>query len=49
MSATTAPTVTLNVTEPAATEIKKFMNYEDGLTETAGLSGRVCPGGLFRF
>ncbi|HKC65002.1 MAG TPA: iron-sulfur cluster assembly accessory protein [Pyrinomonadaceae bacterium] len=49
MSATTAPTVTLNVTEPAATEIKKFMAGEEGLPETAGLRVRVVPGGCSGF
>ena len=45
MSATTAPTVTLNVTESAATEIKKFMAGEEGLPESSGLRVRVVPGG----
>src|SRR5690349_4757625 len=49
MSATTAPTVTLNVTESAATEIKKFMASEDDLPETAGLRVRVVPGGCSGF
>ena len=49
MSATTAPTMTLNVTEPAATEIKKFMAGEEGLPETAGLRVRVVPGGCSGF
>ena len=49
MSATTAPTVTLNVTEPAATEIKKFMTSEEDLPETAGLRVRVVPGGCSGF
>ena len=49
MSATTAPTVTLNVTEPAATEIKKFMSSEEGLPETSGLRVRVVPGGCSGF
>src|SRR4029079_15041837 len=49
MSATTAPTVTLNVTESAATEIKKFMSGEDGLPQTAGLRVRVVPGGCSGF
>ena len=49
MSATTAPTVTLNVTESAATEIKKFMAGEDGLPETSGLRVRVVPGGCSGF
>lgn len=49
MSATTAPTVTLNVTENAATEIKKFMAGEEGLPETSGLRVRVVPGGCSGF
>src|SRR5256886_11218671 len=49
MSATTAPTVTLNVTEAAATEIRKFMSGEEGLPETAGLRVRVVPGGCSGF
>jgi len=49
MSATTAPTVTLNVTELAATEIRKFMSGEEGLPETSGLRVRVVPGGCSGF
>jgi iron-sulfur cluster assembly protein len=49
MSATTAPTVTLNVTESAATEIRKFMAGEEGLPETSGLRVRVVPGGCSGF
>lgn len=49
MSATSAPTVTLNVTEQAATEIKKFMSGEEGLPETSGLRVRVVPGGCSGF
>ena len=49
MSATTAPTVQLNVTESAATEIKKFMDSEEGLPETSGLRVRVVPGGCSGF
>lgn len=44
-----APTMTLNVTEPAAAEIKKFMAAEEGLPETAGLRVRVVPGGCSGF
>src|SRR3954447_1720294 len=44
-----APTMTLNVTEPAAAEIKKFMASEEGLPETAGLRVRVVPGGCSGF
>ncbi|HEY8225233.1 MAG TPA: iron-sulfur cluster assembly accessory protein [Pyrinomonadaceae bacterium] len=49
MSATEAPTVTLNVTDNAATEIKKFISGEEGLPETAGLRVRVVPGGCSGF
>jgi iron-sulfur cluster assembly protein len=41
--------MTLNVTEPAAVEIKKFMVGEEGLPETAGLRVRVVPGGCSGF
>lgn len=44
-----APSMTLIVTEPAATEIKKFMANEEGLPETAGLRVRVVPGGCSGF
>lgn len=44
-----APNVALNVTEPAAGEIKKFMTSEEGLPETAGLRVRVVPGGCSGF
>ena len=40
-----APSVNLNVTEPAAAEIKKFMSSEEVLPENAGLRVRVVPGG----
>src|SRR5438477_1159304 len=46
---TTAAGVTLNLTENAATEIKKFMTNEEGLPETAGLRVRVVPGGCSGF
>ena len=49
MSASTAPTVTLNVTDSAVTEIKKFMASEEGLPETSGLRVRVVPGGCSGF
>ena len=49
MTATIAPTMTLNVTEAAAEEIKKFMVGEEGLPETAGLRVRVVPGGCSGF
>jgi iron-sulfur cluster assembly accessory protein len=44
-----APAVNLNVSEPAAVEIKKFMSSEEGLPETAGLRVRVVPGGCSGF
>src|SRR2546427_1367458 len=46
---TTAAGVTLNLTENAATEIKKFMTNEEGLPETSGLRVRVVPGGCSGF
>jgi iron-sulfur cluster assembly protein len=49
MSATTAPTVNLNVTESAAAEIQKFMAGEEDLPQTAGLRVRVVPGGCSGF
>lgn len=49
MAATTVPAVTLNITEAAATEIKKFMAGEEGLPETSGLRVRVVPGGCSGF
>lgn len=49
MVATTAPGVTLDVTDSAVTEIKKFMQQEEGLPETAGLRVRVVPGGCSGF
>ena len=49
MSAITAPTLTINVTDTAAPEIKKFMAGEEGLPETAGLRVRVVPGGCSGF
>jgi iron-sulfur cluster assembly accessory protein len=48
-AAPAAPSVNLNVTEPAAIEIKKFMSSEEGLPETAGLRVRVVPGGCSGF
>jgi len=44
-----APGVSLSVTEPAASEIRKFMTSEEGLPETAGLRVRVVPGGCSGF
>ena len=44
-----APTMTLDVTDSAVTEIKKFMSSEEGLPETAGLRVRVVPGGCSGF
>jgi iron-sulfur cluster assembly accessory protein len=49
MSTATMPTVTLNVTDTAVEEIKKFMASEEGLPETAGLRVRVVPGGCSGF
>jgi iron-sulfur cluster assembly accessory protein len=46
---TAAPNITLNVTEAAAGEIKKFMASEEGLPETSGLRVRVVPGGCSGF
>src|SRR5437867_12077347 len=48
-AAPAAPSVNLGVTEPAATEIKKFMTSEEGLPETSGLRVRVVPGGCSGF
>lgn len=47
--ATSAPTMTLHVTDSAVVEIKKFMESEEGLPETAGLRVRVVPGGCSGF
>ncbi len=44
-----APTMTLDVTEAAIGEIKKFMASEEGLPEGAGLRVRVVPGGCSGF
>ena len=44
-----APSVTLDVTDAAAGEIKKFMASEEGLPETSGLRVRVVPGGCSGF
>ena len=49
MAATQLPTMTLNVTEAAAGEIKKFMEAEEGLPQTSGLRVRVVPGGCSGF
>src|SRR6476469_1496115 len=49
MSAVAAPSVELNVTEPAIVEIKKFITGEEDLPETAGLRVRVVPGGCSGF
>ena len=48
-AAPTAPSMTLDVTDAAVTEIKKFMSSEEGLPETAGLRVRVVPGGCSGF
>lgn len=47
--ATGAPAMTLHVTDSAVVEIKKFMESEEGLPETAGLRVRVVPGGCSGF
>ena len=49
MSATTVPTVAINLSANAAEEVKKFMSSEEGLPETAGLRVRVIPGGCSGF
>ncbi len=49
MSAVASPSVELNVTEAAASEIQKFLQEEDDLPETAGLRVRVVPGGCSGF
>lgn len=46
---TAAPTMTLDVTESAVVEIKKFMTSEEDLPATAGLRVRVVPGGCSGF
>ena len=46
---TAAPPMTLIVTDSAVVEIKKFMESEEGLPETAGLRVRVVPGGCSGF
>ncbi len=45
----TAPTMSLEVTDAAVAEIKKFMSGEEGLPETSGLRVRVVPGGCSGF
>ena len=49
MSATTAPTMVMELTETAAAEVKNFMSSEEGLPESAGLRVRVVPGGCSGF
>jgi iron-sulfur cluster assembly accessory protein len=49
MSAVLAPSVEMNVTPSAITEIKGFLAGEDDLPETAGLRVRVVPGGCSGF
>ena len=46
---TNAPSMTLDVTDSAVVEIKKFMESEEGLPESAGLRVRVVPGGCSGF
>ena len=49
MSATTAPTMTMGISDAAVTEIKRFMAGEGSLLQTAGLRVRVVPGGCSGF
>lgn len=49
MSSVAAPSVEMNVTPSALAEIKKFIEGEDDLPETAGLRVRVVPGGCSGF
>jgi iron-sulfur cluster assembly accessory protein len=49
MSVAAAPTIEMNVTPSAITEIKSFLSSEDDLPETAGLRVRVVPGGCSGF
>jgi iron-sulfur cluster assembly accessory protein len=49
VGAPAAPGVALNVTESAASEIKRFMAGEEGLPESSGLRVRVVPGGCSGF
>ena len=44
-----APSINIEITAPAAEEIKKFMAGEEDLPETAGLRVRVVPGGCSGF
>ena len=48
-AAANAPPMSMNVTDAAAVEIKKFMAGEEGLPETSGLRVRVVPGGCSGF
>ncbi|REJ78875.1 MAG: iron-sulfur cluster assembly accessory protein [Acidobacteria bacterium] len=49
MSAVATPELELAVTPPAIEEIKKFMEGEDDLPDSAGLRVRVVPGGCSGF
>ncbi|MEZ5305794.1 MAG: iron-sulfur cluster assembly accessory protein [Pyrinomonadaceae bacterium] len=49
MTAVAAPNVEIKVTSSAIEEIRKFMESEDDLPETAGLRVRVVPGGCSGF
>ena len=42
-------TITLELTDPAAREVEKFMQTEDAAVETAGLRVSVLPGGCSGF
>ena len=49
MAAVASAEMELNVTDSAVAEIKKFVESEDDLPETAGLRVRVVPGGCSGF
>ena len=46
---TMAPPMTMEVTDAAVVEIKKFIDAEEGLPESSGLRVRVVPGGCSGF
>ncbi len=46
---TAAPPMTLELTDNAVAEIKKFIEAEEGLPEGSGLRVRVVPGGCSGF
>jgi len=49
MTTTQQPAVTLNVTERASEQVKRFMDQEHVPLETAGLRVAVLPGGCSGF